>query len=35
MEKVFQAPQVEEGRGNETMLAPQEVQRLLALSALG
>ena len=35
MEKVFQAPQVAAGRGNETMLAPQEVQRLLALSALG
>ncbi len=35
MEEVFQAPQVEAGRGSETMLAPQEVQRMLALHALG
>lgn len=35
MEEVFQAPQVEVGRGSETMLAPQEVQRMLALHALG
>lgn len=35
MEEVFQAPQVEAGRGGETMLAPQEVQRMLALQALG
>lgn len=35
MEEVFQAPQVEAGRGSETMLAPQEVQRMLALQALG
>jgi transposase len=35
MEDVFQAPQVAAGRGSETMLAPQEVQRMLALSALG
>lgn len=35
MEEVFQAPQVAAGRGSETMLAPQEVQRMLALSALG
>ena len=33
MEDVFQAPQVAAGRGSETMLAPQEVQRMLALSA--
>jgi hypothetical protein len=30
-----QAPPVGLGRGSETMLAPQEVQRMLALSALG
>ena len=35
MEEVLQAPQVEAGRGSETMLAPQEVQRMLALQALG
>ena len=35
MEEVFQAPQVEAGRGSETMLAAQEVQRMLALQALG
>lgn len=35
MEEVIQAPQVEVGRGSETMLAPQEVQRMLALHALG
>ena len=35
MEEVFQAPLVAAGRGSETMLAPQEVQRMLALSALG
>ena len=35
MEEVFQAPQVAAGRGRETMLAPQEVQRMLALQALG
>ncbi len=35
MADVFQAPQVEIGRGSETMLTPQEVQRMLALSALG
>ena len=35
MEEVFQAPQVVTGWGSETMLAPQEVQRMLALSALG
>lgn len=35
MEEVFQAPQVAAGRGSETMLAPQEVERMLALSALG
>ena len=35
MEEVFQAPKVAAGRGSETMLAPQEVQRMLALSALG
>ena len=35
MEEVFQAPQVAAGRGSETMLAPQEVQRMLALRALG
>jgi transposase len=35
MEEVFQAPQVEVGRGSETMLAPQEVQRMQALQALG
>lgn len=35
MGEVFQAPQVEAGRGSETMLAPHEVQRMLALQALG
>ena len=35
MEEVFQAPQVAAGRRSETMLAPQEVQRMLALQALG
>lgn len=35
MEEVFQAPQVAAGRGSETMLAPPEVQRMLALEALG
>jgi transposase len=35
MEEVFQAPQVAAARGSETMLAPQEVQRMLALQALG
>lgn len=35
MEEVFQAPQVAAGRGSETMLAPQEVQRMVALQALG
>jgi len=35
MEEVFQAPPVAAGRGSEAMLAPQEVQRMLALSALG
>lgn len=35
MEEVFQTPQVAAGRGSETMLAPQEVQRMLALSAQG
>src|SRR4029453_19210136 len=36
MDEVFkQALAVEAGRGGETMLAPQEVQRMLALSALG
>ncbi len=35
MEEVFQAPQVEAGRRSETMLAPQEVQRMQALQALG
>jgi len=34
-EVLFQAPKVAAGRGSETMLAPQEVQRMLALSALG
>ena len=34
MEEVFQAPQVAAGRGSETMLAPPEVQRMLALKAL-
>jgi hypothetical protein len=32
---IEQAPLVEAGRGSEKMLAPQEVQRMLALSALG
>src|SRR4029079_1955415 len=36
MEEVFaQAREVEAGRGSETMLAPQEGQRMLALRALG
>lgn len=35
MEEVFQAPQVAAGRGSETMLAPPEVQKMLALEALG
>ncbi len=35
MEEVFQAPQVAAGRGSETMMAPQEVQKMLALQALG
>src|SRR3954469_8748473 len=36
MEEVIeQALLVEAGRGGETMLAPQEVQKMLALSALG
>jgi transposase len=35
MDEVFQAPQVESGRGSETMLVPQEVQKMLALQALG
>jgi len=35
MEEVFQAPQVAAGRGSETMLAPPEVQKMLALKALG
>ena len=35
MEEVYQAPQVAAGRGSETMLAPLEVQRMLALQALG
>ena len=35
MEEVFQAPQGDMGGGSETMLAPQEVQRMLALQALG
>lgn len=35
MEEVFQAPQVAAGRGSETMRAPQEVQRMVALQALG
>ncbi|MFN9679778.1 MAG: IS21 family transposase, partial [Betaproteobacteria bacterium] len=35
MDEVFQAPQVAAGRGSETMLAPLEVQRMLALKALG
>src|SRR4029453_2057022 len=34
-EMIEQALPVEAGRGGETMLAPQEVQRMLALSALG
>ena len=34
-EVVEQAPLVEVGQGGEKMLAPQEVQRMLALSALG
>ena len=33
MEEVFQAPQVAAGRGRETMLAPPEVQKMLALNA--
>lgn len=35
MEEMFQAPQVAAGQGSETMLAPPEVQRMLALKALG
>lgn len=35
MEKEFQAPQVAAGRGSETVLAPQEAQRMVALQALG
>ena len=34
-EVIAQAPEVKAGRGSETMLAPQEVQRMLALRALG
>jgi len=34
-EVIAQAPGVEAGLGSETMLAPQEVQRMLALRALG
>jgi transposase len=34
-EAIEQAPLVEVGQGSEKMLAPQEVQRMLALSALG
>ena len=34
-EVIEQASTVEVGRGSETMLAPQEVRRMLALSALG
>lgn len=34
-EVIEQASAVEVGRGSETMLAPQEVRRMLALSALG
>jgi transposase len=34
-EAIKQAPSVEVDRGGETMLAPQEVQKMLALSALG
>jgi uncharacterized protein YjcR len=34
-EVIEQAPLVEVGQGSEKMLAPQEVQRMLALSALG
>jgi len=34
-ELVEQAPAVEVGRGSETMLAPQEVRRMLGLRALG
>lgn len=34
-EVLFQAPQVATGLGSETMVAPQEVQKMLALSALG
>jgi hypothetical protein len=35
MQEVFQAPQIAAGRGGETMLAPQEVRRMLALQAPG
>jgi len=35
MEVLPQAPVTEDGRGSQTMLAPQEVQRMLALSSLG
>ena len=34
-EVIAQAPEVEAGWRSETMLAPQEVQRMLALQALG
>ena len=34
-EAIKQAPSVEVDRGGETMLAAQEVQKMLALSALG
>ena len=34
-EVIAQAPEVKAGLGGETMLAPQEVQRMLALRALG
>jgi transposase len=35
MDEVIQARPVEAGRGGETMLAPQEVHKMLALQALG
>ncbi|WP_043811311.1 IS21 family transposase [Rubrivivax gelatinosus] len=35
MEEVFQAQPVQRGPGSDTMLAPQEVQKMLALQALG
>jgi hypothetical protein len=34
-EVIEQAPAVQVAQGSETMLAPQEVQKMLALSALG